>query len=138
MSRWSKAAARLNRAADGFYSELITILRPTGASGYVKGGDLMQVAQVAGVISEGEAQNPADGEAAGSRSFNLVLGAGGLEASFERTRFASRDEWPKARDVLRVESGPRLGELFEALRGGADDGDRVNVPLIRRSENGAG
>lgn len=135
MGRWSSAAARLNRAADGFYGELITILRPAASSPYVKGGggDPPVVVQLQGVISEGEGQGPADGQTAGDRTFNLGLVAGAIEASFMRTGFATREQWPRKGDLLRVETGERAGDVFEALDGASDDGGRVNVQILRRS-----
>lgn len=133
MSRWASAAARLNRAADDFYGELVTILRPSAGSAYVKGGaEPAVVLQLQGVISEGEGHGPADGQAAGDRDFNLDLVGGDLQASFMRTGFASRTEWPRKGDLLRIETGDQAGQLFETLDGGADDGNRVNVPLIRK------
>ncbi|WP_029418049.1 hypothetical protein [Brevundimonas bacteroides] len=134
MSRWASAAARLNRAADGFFGELVTILRPREGSAYVKGSaDSDVVLQLQGVISEGEAEGPADGQTAGARHFDLQLKAGGIEASFMRTGFASRDQWPRKGDLIRVETGPNAGHLFETLDAAADDGDRVNAPVLRRS-----
>jgi len=133
LSRWASAAARLNRAADDFYGDLVTILRPTAGSAYVKGGaEPAVVLQLQGVISEGEGQGPADGQAAGDRAFNLNLVGGDLQASFMRTGFASRAEWPRKGDLLRVDSGDQAGQLFETLDGAADDGNRVNVPLLRK------
>lgn len=134
MSRWGSAAARLNRAADGFYGELVTILRPAPGSAYVKGAPALAIVlALQGVISEGEGMTPADGQTAGNRDFNLQLSAGGIEASFMRTGFASREQWPRKSDVLRVETGPRQGQEFEALDAASDDGDRVNAPLVRKS-----
>ncbi|MDP1642724.1 MAG: hypothetical protein Q8L59_11115 [Phenylobacterium sp.] len=134
MSRWSSAAARLNRAADGFFAELITILRPPAGSVYVAaGGDPVAVLQLQGVISEGEADGAADGETPGGRTFHQNLAGGPIEASFERTGFASREQWPRKGDLLRVETGERAGDVFEALDGARDDGGRVNVAILRRT-----
>ena len=134
MSRWSNAAARLNRAADDFYAEEITILRPPAGSAYVKPtGDPVELRRVQGVISEGEGMGPADGDVAGDRTFNQQLAAGEIQASFMRTRFASRAEWPLKGDLLHVETGPRAGDIFEALDAAGDDGERVNVAVARRS-----
>ncbi|MDP2214767.1 hypothetical protein [Phenylobacterium sp.] len=134
MSRWTGAAARLNRAADSFYGELISVLRPAASSAYVKGeGAPTLILQLAGVVSEGEDQGVADGETPGTRTFHRNLSAGAIEASFMRTGFASPDQWPRQGDLLRIDTGPRTGAVFEAQTAASDDGDRVNVPVIRRS-----
>lgn len=134
MSRWNKAAARLNRAADGFFGDLVTILRPAPGSAYVKGGaDPTVVLQLQGVISEGEATAPADGQSPGDRDFHLQLAAGGIEASFMRTGFATLEQRPRKGDLIRVEEGPRAGDVFEVILAATDDGDRVNAPVVRRS-----
>jgi len=133
VSRWSNAAARLNRAADGFYGELVTILRPPAGSAYVKGGaDPVVVLQLQGVISEGEATGSADGQTPGDRSFHIQLAAGGIEASFMRTGFATRDQWPRKGDLIRAEDRPGK-DLFEVVTAASDDGDRVNAPVVRKA-----
>lgn len=134
MSRWTGAAARLNRAADSFYGELISVLRPAAGSAYVKGeGEPTLILQLLGVVSEGEEQGGADGETPGGRTFHQNLSAGAVEASFMRTGFASSEQWPRQADLLRIDTGPRTGAVFEAQTAASDDGDRVNVPVIRRS-----
>lgn len=129
MSRWNLAAARLNDSLDGYWGEAVAIGTPAPQRLVASSAVTVRLADLIAIVAESGEQL---GAVRGHEGFKLDVLAGEVVVSFSRTAFASKAAWPVKGEIIVADDRP-VPATFEVVTKALDDGDRVNVRVVRRS-----